>query len=444
MWWLLGLAALIFGGSANSQKSPANAALDEAQLTPAELAEQRRLKESAVAAERELAAARKSLGEAQDRLRIEERGLSQLRTIIGSVLGIEALLTAIWLLANMGDRRGQFSILFFCCLPVMGGTAWMARSFYAYTARDRDAALQRESDCVLMLSRHERVAPERVQAFDAFVSSTGALVARRREESVAFARRTQHALEQAESARRREAARLAEEAERARERAVREREQLISLVKAAFVHWNTDAKDPKTYVAQHADQLIANEERIVAAYVDGSLPGATADDCVRLATKALEEIPGEIAYWLPNASHRTVARISLVLRRHNGDWRERFLPAAWKLVQQRTAPAQPKHLAAASSTASRKPLSPTLTAAIKRLPPELAAEASERVSDAITLAHMGSIKRDVMKSRRAELKRRRVPEADIQRDLDELAGNLNTLDKAWALEKGLTPHGARH
>lgn len=442
MWWLLGLAALFFGGSSSSKKSPATRALDESQLSPAELAEHRRLKESAVAAEREVVATRKALGEAQHRLRIEERGLSQLRTIIGVVFVVEALLTAIWLLANMTDRAEQSGILV-VCLAVMGGTAWLARSFYVFTARDRDTALQRESDCVLMLSRQERVAPERVQAFDAFVSSTGALVARRREESDALARSTQLALEQAEGARRREAARIAEEAERARERAAREREQLISLVKAAFVHWNTDAKNPKTYVAQHADQLIANEERIVSAYVDGSLPGATADDCVRLATKALEEIPGEIAYWLPNASHRTVARISLVLRRHNGDWRERFLPLAWEFVQQRVAPAKPKAVAAATGSA-RKPLSPTLTAAIKRLPPDLAAEVSERVSDAITLAHLGSIKADVMKSRRTELKRRRVSEADIQRDLDELAGNLNTLDKAWALEKGLTPHGARH
>lgn len=443
MWWLLGLAALFFGGSASSRKSPATRALDESQLSPAELAEHRRLKEQAVAAEREVADARKALAEAKTRLRDDERYLGQLRALSGAVLCTEgSIALGLWLVSP--TYHWSRFVVFVAAMFVMLLTALLARYFYFPIANDRDLEQLRASECSATLARMERVGPERVQAFDAFVSSTGALVARRREESVALARSTQHALEQAESARRREAMRIAEEAERAQERAARERDQLISLVKAAFVHWNTDAKDPKTYVAQHADELIANEERIVAAYVDGSLPGATADDCVRLATKALEEIPGEIAYWLPNASHRTVARISLVLRRHNGDWRERFLPLAWEFVQQRTAPAQPKHLAAASSTASRKPLSPTLTAAIKRLPPELAAEASERVSDAITLAHMGSIKRDVMKSRRAELKRRRVSEADIQRDLDELAANLNTLDKAWALEKGLTPHGARH
>lgn len=444
MWWLVGLAALIFGGISDSEKSARKRPLDESQLTPAELAEHRRLKESAVAAERDVADARKALAEAKARLRDDERYLGRLRTLSVTVLCTEgSIALGLWLVSP--TYHWSRLVVFAAAMFVMLLTALLARYFYFPIANDRDLEQLRASEYSATLARMERVGPERVQAFDAFVSSTGALVARRRDESVALERRRELEREEEERARRRTAIRLAEEAVRETERANRERASLISLIKAAFVHWNTDAKDPKTYVAQHADQLIANEERIVAAYMDGSLPGATADDCVRLATRALQELPDEIAYWLPNASHRTVARISLILRRHNGDWRERFLPAAWRHVQQRSAPAQPKVAsAAAGSTAGRKPLSPTVSAAIKRLPPELAAEVAARVSDAITLAELGSIKRDVMKARRAALKRHRVPEAIITRDLDELAGNLNTLDKAWALEKGLTPHGARH
>lgn len=217
-----------------------------------------------------------------------------------------------------------------------------------------------------------------------------------------------------------------------------ERLDLIGFIKSAFTHWRTVARNPDAYVAIHAERLIAQEEKIVGSYANGGAMGATADDCVRLAARALAEFPQEVAYWMRNPADRTVAKIAYVFRRYTGDFRERLLPAAYEHVHGR---GQAKaDSVSVSSAPARREIPLATEGPLADLPPEDQREISELLRDIRALEVLDQVLELESQSYEQRLRRRTPPpsEEQIARAMEKYNANLDKLRRDWAATKDMT------
>jgi len=222
------------------------------------------------------------------------------------------------------------------------------------------------------------------------------------------------------------------------ERATRERHALAACLKAALEFWNSTAhKDPALFVEIHAEEIVGQRDRIVAAYHDATLPGGTADDCLERAALALREFPAEVAYWLRNPADRTVEHIAHILRCYTGHAREVLLPAAFEMLHKRQDPA-PAARQRAIQAASVSP--PPVTGPLSDLPREEQTAIASLLKDLRTLGVLEEELDAEYERYESKLRRRTPPlnEEAITRALEKCRANLDKLKSDWAASKDLS------
>lgn len=441
MLWLVGAfvlgCALSAGSSSSTRRQLPAGRSDEPPFLPEELAELQKLGDRLALAKREAKQVESDLVQAKAATDAADRALRLSRPLTLLVLGVLAALTIWGLIACPGDFRPALLIV----LSLVWGGLLLAAYHLAgrYEQRLSDASF-RQTDCERKLSRAESWSLSGARSLEEARSRFKANAELRRLEEL----RRRRALE-ARAVEERAATEIARYVEAQNALAALEKERtradLASLVKNAFAHYRSAARRPSRFVEAEAQRLVAQEARILAAYSDGTLPGATLDDCMRLAAMALREFPQEVAYWLPKLQDRSVERVAYVLRRYNGDFRERFLPAALELVHMRDPSAQlmPAQKAPADPIRS---LPEPLQQLIDCLPRGQAAEVGRKLIDALTLADIGAVKREAIAAMRRELDRQGLKEQAIEEELQTFAINLDTIDRDEAIERGMTCHAA--
>lgn len=209
-----------------------------------------------------------------------------------------------------------------------------------------------------------------------------------------------------------------------------EQRRFTAFVKEALYHARRVAPDPKRFIAVHGDALLAKRHRIRGAYVSGQVLGSTADECLKLAERALRELPHEVAYWYPRSKDRTAAKVAHAFRAYSGAFREVMLPLA---LERRLAAAERPRLPERSHRRKRTELDRLLAA----MPEGVAERAQRSASSALEVGALGDFQQRVLDAERAQLQRRGVRHELIERKLEAMRANLEKSASEYAEEKGL-------
>jgi hypothetical protein len=435
MLWLLafGVIALLASGSGTNrndtrQATPGNSV--DAPFTPAELAdlEEHRRRVRQADEDRCWSA---SAHEAARRVLMEARGrLSTARRLFASSFIVVSLISGVTFPYAL--REGVLRIWITSAGVMVIGllSTWVCAVRVLAQNRDR-AQCEVESSSLEWAAARQRFA-------DVSKAADDAREAARERAARRLQRLTETQKKRAAEEHRAEA--LAAEVEKeqaaAAQAAEEEHRTFVAFVKEALCYAQNVASDPKRFVAVHGHALVAHRRRIHHAYVSGHVLGFTADECVELAERALHELPHEVAYWLPRATDRTVARLAHAFRAYSGAFREVMLPLA---LEQRAARATVMSTDSSVSAAKRPRhrKRSEVDRLLAAMPSDVAQRTLEGATNALTISAVGHFQQRVLDGKRAELQRRGVPEEVIQRQLEAMRLNLEKSASAFAEQQGL-------